>query len=247
QKLVLHASKAFIVKKRWFFMPTRELVLHASKAFICEGLTVCLSDRELGSFFDGQQKLVLHAVKAFIVKTEAGFFMACSRQKLYFMPVQAFIVQLDWCVSQDSKLVLSCQTDSWFLHASKAFYIVEGRRLVVSLRQKLVLHASKAFIVKKLVLHASKSRSLFTEECAMKYRLFISKSEEWMRKVHHVRKQLLSLSGQLISIEKEVTMLLERTIKLQEQLPQKVLPLVSSGMKPQAYLSQNTLVEMTLG
>lgn len=33
----------------------------------------------------------------------------------------------------------------------------------------------------KLVLHASKARSLFTEECAMKYRLFISKSEEWMR------------------------------------------------------------------
>lgn len=68
-----------------------------------------------------------------------------------------------------------------------------------------------------------------------------------MRKVHHVKKQLLGLSGQLISIEKEVTMLLERAIKLQEQLPQKVLPLVSSGMKPQAYLSQNTLVEMTLG
>uniref|UniRef100_A0A7N8X344 Serine/threonine-protein kinase TBK1 n=1 Tax=Mastacembelus armatus TaxID=205130 RepID=A0A7N8X344_9TELE len=35
--------------------------------------------------------------------------------------------------------------------------------------------------------------------------------------------------------------------QLQEQLPQKVLPLVSSGLKPQAYLSQNTLVEMTLG
>uniref|UniRef100_A0A665VDW2 Protein kinase domain-containing protein n=1 Tax=Echeneis naucrates TaxID=173247 RepID=A0A665VDW2_ECHNA len=112
-----------------------------------------------------------------------------------------------------------------------------------------------AFIVKpcvlcgrqKLVLHASKARSLFTEECAMKYRLFISKSEDWMRKVHHIRKQLLSLSSQLISIEKEVTMLMERAIKLQEQLPQKVLPLVSSGMKPQAYLSQNTLVEMTLG
>ena len=33
----------------------------------------------------------------------------------------------------------------------------------------------------KLVLHATKARSLFTEECAMKYRLFISKSEEWMR------------------------------------------------------------------
>uniref|UniRef100_A0A8C9ZKC1 TANK-binding kinase 1 n=1 Tax=Sander lucioperca TaxID=283035 RepID=A0A8C9ZKC1_SANLU len=100
------------------------------------------------------------------------------------------------------------------------------------------------FDKQKLVLHASKARSLFTEECAMKYRLFISKSEEWLRKVHHVKKQLLSLSGQLMSIEKEVTMLLER---LQEQLPQKVLPLVSSGMKPQAYLSQNTLVEMTLG
>uniref|UniRef100_A0AAQ5XJ22 Protein kinase domain-containing protein n=1 Tax=Amphiprion ocellaris TaxID=80972 RepID=A0AAQ5XJ22_AMPOC len=103
------------------------------------------------------------------------------------------------------------------------------------------------FDKQKLVLHASKARSLFTEECAMKYRLFISKSEEWMRKVHHVRKQLISLSGQLISTEKEVTMLLERAGKLQEQLPQKVLPLVSSGMKPQAYLSQNTLVEMTLG
>uniref|UniRef100_A0A8D3C8C1 TANK-binding kinase 1 n=1 Tax=Scophthalmus maximus TaxID=52904 RepID=A0A8D3C8C1_SCOMX len=103
------------------------------------------------------------------------------------------------------------------------------------------------FDKQKLVLHASKARSLFTEECAMKYRLFISKSEEWMRKVHHVRKQLLGLTGQLIGIEKEVTMLMERVIKLQEQLPQKLLPLVSSGMKPQAYLSQNTLVEMTLG
>lgn len=103
------------------------------------------------------------------------------------------------------------------------------------------------FDKQKLVLHASKARSLFTEECAMKYRLFISKSEEWLRKVHHVKKQLLGLSGQLVTIEKEVTMLMERAIKMQEQLPQKVLPLVSGGMKPQAYLSQNTLVEMTLG
>ncbi|XP_068163394.1 serine/threonine-protein kinase TBK1 isoform X2 [Antennarius striatus] len=103
------------------------------------------------------------------------------------------------------------------------------------------------FDKQKLVLHASKARSLFTEECAMKYRLFISKSEEWMRKVHHVRKQLLGLSGQLISTESEVKVLMERALKLQEQLPQKVLPLVSSGLKSQAYLSQNTLVEMTLG
>uniref|UniRef100_A0A4W6F2P2 TANK-binding kinase 1 n=1 Tax=Lates calcarifer TaxID=8187 RepID=A0A4W6F2P2_LATCA len=61
------------------------------------------------------------------------------------------------------------------------------------------------------------------------------------------RRLVLDPNRQLISIEKEVTMLMERAIKLQEQLPQKVLPLVSSGMKPQAYLSQNTLVEMTLG
>ena len=35
--------------------------------------------------------------------------------------------------------------------------------------------------------------------------------------------------------------------QLQELLPQKVRPLPSGGLKPQAYLSQNTLVEMTLG
>eukprot|EP00063_Salmo_salar_P066268 XP_014041103.1 PREDICTED: serine/threonine-protein kinase TBK1-like [Salmo salar] len=104
------------------------------------------------------------------------------------------------------------------------------------------------FDKQKLVFHATKARSLFTEECAMKYRLFISKSEEWMRKVHHVRKQLISLTSQFNSVEKEVSMVMERVIKLQEQLPGKVLPLASSGMvKPQAYLSQSTLVEMTLG
>lgn len=92
-----------------------------------------------------------------------------------------------------------------------------------------------------------------------------------LRKVHQVRKQLLNLSAQLVGVEKEVAVLMERGMKvelpshtkvtwvttvtwhqsgafqLQEQLPQKVLPLVSSGMKSQAYLSQNTLVEMTLG
>uniref|UniRef100_A0A8C1I377 Serine/threonine-protein kinase TBK1 n=1 Tax=Cyprinus carpio carpio TaxID=630221 RepID=A0A8C1I377_CYPCA len=50
------------------------------------------------------------------------------------------------------------------------------------------------FDKQKLVLHATKARALFTDECAMKYRLFISKR-----------------------------------------------------IKPQAYLSPNTLVEMTLG
>ncbi|KAI4786202.1 hypothetical protein KUCAC02_037279, partial [Chaenocephalus aceratus] len=80
------------------------------------------------------------------------------------------------------------------------------------------------------------TRSLFTEECAMKYRLFISKSEEWMR-----------YGQELMNIEKEITLLMERALKLQEHVPQKLLPLLSSGMKPQAFLSQNTLVEMTLG
>ncbi|XP_057710481.1 serine/threonine-protein kinase TBK1 [Corythoichthys intestinalis] len=103
------------------------------------------------------------------------------------------------------------------------------------------------FDKQKLVLHAGKARSLFTEECAMKYRLFISKSEEAMRKIHHVRKQLLTSGAQLNGIEKEVRVLLERAAKLQEQVPGKVLPVLLSGLKPQAYLSQNTLVEMTLG
>uniref|UniRef100_A0A8K9XS57 TANK-binding kinase 1 n=1 Tax=Oncorhynchus mykiss TaxID=8022 RepID=A0A8K9XS57_ONCMY len=66
------------------------------------------------------------------------------------------------------------------------------------------------FDKQKLVFHATKARSLFTEECAMKYRLFISKSEEWMRKVHHVRKQLIGLTSQFNSVEKEVSMVMER-------------------------------------
>uniref|UniRef100_A0A8C5AVT3 TANK binding kinase 1 n=1 Tax=Gadus morhua TaxID=8049 RepID=A0A8C5AVT3_GADMO len=78
------------------------------------------------------------------------------------------------------------------------------------------------FDKQKLVLHATKARSLFTEECAMKYRLFISKSEEWMRKVHHVRKQLLTLSSQLNSIEKDVSMLMEQVIKVGFQVLKKL-------------------------
>ncbi|KAF4079517.1 hypothetical protein AMELA_G00178920 [Ameiurus melas] len=103
------------------------------------------------------------------------------------------------------------------------------------------------FDKQKLVYHATKARALFTDECAMKYRLFISKSEEWMRKVHHVRKQLLSLNNQLLNMEQEVTVIMQRVYKIQEQLPQKIMPITSSGIKPQAYLSQSTLVEMTAG
>uniref|UniRef100_A0A671TBG9 Protein kinase domain-containing protein n=1 Tax=Sinocyclocheilus anshuiensis TaxID=1608454 RepID=A0A671TBG9_9TELE len=103
------------------------------------------------------------------------------------------------------------------------------------------------FDKQKLVLHATKARALFTDECAMKYRLFISKSEEWMKKFHHVRKHLLSLTGQFSSMEQEVTLLMQRVYQLLELLPQKMVPMTSGGIKPQAYLSPNTLVEMTLG
>uniref|UniRef100_A0A3P8ZU48 Protein kinase domain-containing protein n=1 Tax=Esox lucius TaxID=8010 RepID=A0A3P8ZU48_ESOLU len=70
------------------------------------------------------------------------------------------------------------------------------------------------FDKQKLVFHASKARSLFTDECAMKYRLFISKSEEWMRSVHHIRKQMIGLSSQYYSVEKEVSMVMERVFEL---------------------------------
>uniref|UniRef100_A0A8C9TP11 TANK-binding kinase 1 n=1 Tax=Scleropages formosus TaxID=113540 RepID=A0A8C9TP11_SCLFO len=113
--------------------------------------------------------------------------------------------------------------------------------------QQMFLYQSTFTETLKLVYHASKARSLFTDECAMKYRLFISKSEEWMRKVHHVRKQLLNVTNQLINIEQEVSVLVQRVYTFQEQLPQKIIPVASSGIKPQVYLSQNTLVEMTLG
>lgn len=35
-----------------------------------------------------------------------------------------------------------------------------------------------------------------------------------LRKVHHVRKQLLTLSAQLLGTEKEVALLLERAVKV---------------------------------
>ncbi|XP_048884104.1 serine/threonine-protein kinase TBK1 [Brienomyrus brachyistius] len=103
------------------------------------------------------------------------------------------------------------------------------------------------FDKQKLIFHASKARSLFTDECAKKYRQFISTGDDWMRKVHHVRKQLLNLTNQLITIEQEVSVLVQRVYKLLEQLPQKIMPVASGAIKPQVYLNQNTLVEMTLG
>uniref|UniRef100_A0A8C5FP81 TANK binding kinase 1 n=1 Tax=Gadus morhua TaxID=8049 RepID=A0A8C5FP81_GADMO len=95
------------------------------------------------------------------------------------------------------------------------------------------------FDKQKLVLHATKARSLFTEECAMKYRLFISKSEEWMRS-----------AASLVSLSLVSPSLLFSSPLWSHPLSSsllKVRPLPSGGLKPQAYLSQNTLVEMTLG
>uniref|UniRef100_A0AAY4EBA5 Protein kinase domain-containing protein n=1 Tax=Denticeps clupeoides TaxID=299321 RepID=A0AAY4EBA5_9TELE len=86
----------------------------------------------------------------------------------------------------------------------------------------------------KLVLHASKARALFTDECYNAiYNIFIT-----------------------ISIFIYIVMLFvcvcacvcaRARARVCEQLPQKIMPLTSGGIKPQAYLSQSTLVEMTLG
>ncbi|MBN3281488.1 TBK1 kinase, partial [Polyodon spathula] len=103
------------------------------------------------------------------------------------------------------------------------------------------------FDKQKLLLHATKARTLFNDECVVKYQKFLAQTEEWMRKMHHVRKQLLSVTNQFINIEKELSVFMDRVFQLLELLPQKILPMTSSGMKPQVYLSQNTLVEMTLG
>lgn len=103
------------------------------------------------------------------------------------------------------------------------------------------------FDKQKLLLHATKARTLFNDECVVKYQKFLTQTEEWMRKVHHVRKQLLNVTNQFINIEQEVSVFMDRVFQLLELLPQKIFPMTSSGMKPQVYLSQNTLVEMTLG
>uniref|UniRef100_A0A8C1V802 TANK-binding kinase 1 n=1 Tax=Cyprinus carpio TaxID=7962 RepID=A0A8C1V802_CYPCA len=58
---------------------------------------------------------------------------------------------------------------------------------------------------------------------------------------------VLDPNRQFSSMEQEVTLLVQRVYKLLEQLPQKIVPMTSGGIKPQAYLSPNTLVEMTLG
>ncbi|XP_050021483.1 serine/threonine-protein kinase TBK1 [Alexandromys fortis] len=105
------------------------------------------------------------------------------------------------------------------------------------------------FDKQKLYYHATKAMSHFTEECVKKYEAFLDKSEEWMRKMFLLRKQLLSLTNQCFDIEEEVSKYQDYTNELQETLPQKLLA-ASSGAKhamTPIYPSSNTLVEMTLG
>ncbi|XP_012517003.1 PREDICTED: serine/threonine-protein kinase TBK1 [Propithecus coquereli] len=105
------------------------------------------------------------------------------------------------------------------------------------------------FDKQKLYYHATKAMTHFTDECVKKYEAFLDKSEEWMRKMLHLRKQLLSLTNQCFDIEEEVSKYQDYTNELQETLPQKMFA-ASSGIKhtmTPIYPSSNTLVEMTLG
>ncbi|XP_017197440.2 serine/threonine-protein kinase TBK1 isoform X3 [Oryctolagus cuniculus] len=105
------------------------------------------------------------------------------------------------------------------------------------------------FDKQKLYYHATKAMTHFSDECVKKYEAFLDKSEEWMRKMLHLRKQLLSLTNQCFDIEEEVSKYQDYTNELQETLPQKMFA-ASSGIKhtmTPVYPSSNTLVEMTLG
>uniref|UniRef100_F6TM15 TANK binding kinase 1 n=1 Tax=Ornithorhynchus anatinus TaxID=9258 RepID=F6TM15_ORNAN len=86
------------------------------------------------------------------------------------------------------------------------------------------------FDKQKLYYHATKSHVQFTDECIEKYEVFLDKAEEWMRKMLHLRKQLLTLTNQCFDIEEEVSKYQDYTNELQETLPQKMFA-ASSGIK----------------
>nr|XP_060515642.1 serine/threonine-protein kinase TBK1 [Panthera onca] len=93
------------------------------------------------------------------------------------------------------------------------------------------------FDKQKLYYHATKAMTHFTDECVKKYEAFLDKSEEWMRKMLHLRKQLLSLTNQCFDIEEEVS-------KYQDYTNEHIG--IKHTMTP-IYPCSNTLVEMTLG
>lgn len=61
------------------------------------------------------------------------------------------------------------------------------------------------FDKQKLLIHATKAMTLFKEECVNKYETFLDKAEDWMRKMLHLRKQLLALRKLCFDIEEEVS------------------------------------------
>lgn len=137
------------------------------------------------------------------------------------------------------QVLLSCITEIYYqFKKDKA-----ERRLAYNEEQ---IHK---FDKQKLYYHATKAMTHFTDECVKKYEVFLDKSEEWMRKMLHLRKQLLALTNQCFDIEEEVSKYQDYTSELQETLPQKMFA-ASSGMKhamTPVYPCSNTLVEMTLG
>uniref|UniRef100_A0ABM5GFU2 Serine/threonine-protein kinase TBK1 n=1 Tax=Pogona vitticeps TaxID=103695 RepID=A0ABM5GFU2_9SAUR len=105
------------------------------------------------------------------------------------------------------------------------------------------------FDKQKLIVHATKAMTLFKEECVKKYETFLNKADDWMRKMLHLRKQLLTLRNLCFDIEEEVSKYQDYVYELQETLPHKMFA-ASTGIKHAVnpvYPSSNTLVEMTLG
>ncbi|XP_038636728.1 LOW QUALITY PROTEIN: serine/threonine-protein kinase TBK1-like [Scyliorhinus canicula] len=106
------------------------------------------------------------------------------------------------------------------------------------------------FDKQKMWLYASKALSLFKDECVANINHFLKWQVDWMKAMHILRKQVLSVANQFVNIEQEVLTYQEHIKKLQELLPQKALMATSSDWKspgPLGYPSQNTLMEMTIG
>uniref|UniRef100_A0A8C4LHL2 Serine/threonine-protein kinase TBK1 n=1 Tax=Equus asinus asinus TaxID=83772 RepID=A0A8C4LHL2_EQUAS len=121
------------------------------------------------------------------------------------------------------QVLLSCITEIYYqFKKDKA-----ERRLAYNEEQ---IHK---FDKQKLYYHATKAMTHFTDECVKKYEVFLDKSEEWMRKMLHLRKQLLALTNQCFDIEEEVSKYQDYTSELQETLPQKMFTCLSRD----AYLS----------
>ncbi|XP_072914903.1 serine/threonine-protein kinase TBK1 [Hemitrygon akajei] len=106
------------------------------------------------------------------------------------------------------------------------------------------------FDKQKMWRHVVKAMSLFKDECFAKYQTFLDTADDWMKKMHFLRKQMLNVTNQFVNIEQEVFTYQEHIKKLQELLPQKSVMAMSSDWKaPVSHFnpSQSTLMEMTIG